>query len=178
MREEILKQTQELQGSAPPTTSTPPAAAPGQPAAIRETSRALDTKLLPDGVYRLKVVASDRPSNGAEALSAESISEPFTVCNSAPVTILFKRETKVNADSTVSIAGVAMQNLIGISAVQYRVDNGEWIAATPADGIFDGQSESFTLTTQPLSKGIHSVEVKSFNSANLTSAEKIPVEIK
>jgi sugar lactone lactonase YvrE len=156
-------------------TATAPAAAP---AATRETSRALDTKALQDGAYMLKVVATDRVGNPTDPQSAEAVSEPFVICNTPPALYVLKAATKINADRTVSLEGAALQNLIPVTAVQYRVDGGEWIAASPADGIFDSTMESFTLTTAPLAPGTHTIEVKAFNAANTTAAEKVSVEVK
>jgi len=37
----------------------------------------------------------------------------------------------------------------------YRVDNGNWIMATPVDGSFDSAIEDFVFTTPQLSDGAH-----------------------
>lgn len=147
-------------------------------AATRATTRSLDTKMLPDGLYVLKVVATDRPSNPTESLAAEAVSEPFVVSNAPPTLHVLKSALQVHADRTVMLEGIAMQNLIPITAVQYRVDGGDWIAAVPADGIFDGVSERFTIRTTPLEKGVRTLEVKAFNAANGTAAERVTVEVR
>jgi|GEM_PF-2343560 len=49
--------------------------------------------------------------------------------------------------------------------VQYRVDGGEWLSATPADGAFDEGAEDFSFTTESLSPGLHTIEARSLNSA-------------
>ena len=68
--------------------------------------------------------------------------------------------------------------MIAVSAVQYRVDGGEWQASVPMDGIFDGSLENFNITTGPLAKGTHIIEVKAFNAANGQALEKLTVEVK
>jgi predicted phage tail protein len=48
--------------------------------------------------------------------------------------------------------------------VQYRVDGGDWLSATPTDGAFDEGSEEFALTITSLSPGLHTVEARARNS--------------
>src|SRR5581483_10992330 len=80
------------------------------PAPLRETSKSWDTKALPDGTYWLKVVATDRVSNPAEALSAEAVSEPFVICNAPPRISVNVRQV-VPLDKTFALEGVASQSL-------------------------------------------------------------------
>jgi len=49
-------------------------------------------------------------------------------------------------------------NIVRMSLVTWRVDGGMWNPATPLDGAFDGQLESFTFTTTPLLPGPHLIE--------------------
>ena len=43
--------------------------------------------------------------------------------------------------------------------LQYRVDGGVWQPLTAVDGVFDEPSESWTLTTEPLTQGHHGLEL-------------------
>lgn len=52
-----------------------------------------------------------------------------------------------------------------IADVQYRVDAGMWINASPAEGLFDSSMESFTFTVPQLSDGIHTIWARALNSA-------------
>jgi sugar lactone lactonase YvrE len=153
---------------------------PGSVAAAptRAATLNLDTKTLPDGVYILKVVASDAPSNPQDAQTAEAVSEAFTVANAPPVLVLYKTALKTESNRSVVLEGAALQPLIAVSAVQYRVDNGEWVSAVPGDGIFDSSLENFRIATEPLSPGSHTIEVKAFSAASLVASEKITVEVK
>jgi len=51
-----------------------------------------------------------------------------------------------------------------ITNVEYRIDNGPWMNATPTDGAFDEAQENFTCTTPSLSGGVHRIEVRGTNS--------------
>jgi hypothetical protein len=126
----------------------------------------------------VKVVTSDRPSNPTGFRTADAISEPFVICNTPPTLVLLKAALQIRADRTVSVEGTALQSLIPVTAVQFRVDGGEWMAASPSDGIFDGACESFMLETSALSTGKHAIEVKAFNATGSTSTEKVEVDVK
>jgi hypothetical protein len=180
LREAILERAKEAmeEYEASLKTGAAQASAPSVPNSTRETSRALDTKTLPDGYYRLKVVASDRASNATGALTAEAVSEPFVICNALPTLFLLSSSVRVNADRTVYLEGSATQRLIPITAVQYRISGGEWLAAAPVDGIFDSMTENFAISTGPLAPGTYTLEVKAFNATNATVTSRLTVEVK
>ena len=144
--------------------------------ATRETSKSVDTTTLPDGVYQLKLVATDSLSNPTDAQTATAISDPFIISNAAPkITVL--GTPRVGADKTVTLEGSATQSLIAVTAVQYRVDGGEWTAAVPKSGLFDSNQADFVVVTNPLASGKHTVEVEVFNAANVKATQKTDVTI-
>ena len=145
-------------------------------AGSRETSKTWDTKSLPDGTYWLKVVASDYPSNPSDALTAQAISDPFVICNSLPQ-LTMSGTPLVSADRRVTLSGSASQGLISITAVQYRVDGGDWLAAAARDGLFDSTNEGFALTTLPLTPGKHTIEVAAFNAASGKTTQRVEVTV-
>lgn len=158
---------------------TPPAMPEPTSPSGTATSRKWDTKTLKDGVYRLRVVASDRPSNATDALSAEAISEPVIVCNSKPVIVVPSRDgVQVQTDGTVQVSGFVLQKLVPVTSVQVRIDEGEWLAAEAEDGVFDSPLEMFHFRSEKLSRGEHQVTVKAFNAAglNVTWQKKITVQ--
>jgi len=179
LRDQILaraKEVNETYDKKPPSSA--PAPSSQATPTLRTGNMALDTRSLADGLYRFKVIASDRPSNAVGALSAEAISETVTICNTPPVIVMLADTQKIGGDGSVAIEGVALQREVPITAVQFRVDGGDWLAAAPADGIFDSTMERFRIQTGPLAKGAHSIEVKAFNAAGGTSTEKRSVEVK
>jgi hypothetical protein len=122
----------------------------------------------------LRVSATDSASNPTDPRTTVAVSEPFIICNAPPVLRLIGKP-EVRSDGSVALHGVASQKLAAIVAVQYRVDSGDWTAATPDDGLFDSGSESFQFVTSPVSKGKHTVEVLGFNSAGEHSSIKVEV---
>lgn len=172
LREAVLKRAREQNASTVATAVAAPIIS------SKDTTRTLDSKLMTDGSWRFKVVATDKPSNPVDPLITETISEQVVICNTPPTLYLLKASQHIQADRTFSLEGAVMQKLTAVSAVQYRVDSGEWIAATPADGLFDSPLESFSFSTAPLTVGSHIIEVKAFNTAGTTSLEKVTVAIK
>ncbi len=146
----------------------------GRESAQRDSFRAWDTKSVPDGTYILRVSASDKPSNPTNSLGATAVSDPIVVCNALPV-VRISGKPEVRPDRSVFVRGTATQNLASISAVQYRIDGGDWASATADDGIFDSGSEGFQFSTVSLSPGKHSIEVMTFNSAAEHSSIKLEV---
>ncbi|MDO8682529.1 MAG: SpoIVB peptidase S55 domain-containing protein, partial [Armatimonadota bacterium] len=122
----------------------------------KDTSYSWDTKNVPDGIYKIKVVTSDKTSNATGSHSVEKISESFVIVNKAPTLVLFEKTMIVAPNRSVKLTGMATQKLVGITHTQYRVDSGDWLAVAADDGIFDSGMEQFSLTTQPiLPKGEH-----------------------
>ncbi len=64
-------------------------------------------------------------------------------------------------------SSVTINTLIG---VRYRLDGGAWFQATAADGAFDSATEPYTFTVEPLSPGLHLLEVAAIDSAGNISA--------
>jgi hypothetical protein len=142
------------------------------------TSRKWDTRLLKDGVYRLRVVASDRPSNASDALTAEAVSEPFMVCNTKPVIVVPSADgLRAMGDGTVEVSGIVLQKLVPVTAVQVQVGQGEWLAAEAEDGVFDSPVEAFRFRSDKLPPGEHQVTVKAFNAAGLSATWQKKVSV-
>lgn len=152
------------------------AAAPASAASQRESSKSIDTTLLPDGSYWFKVVASDRASNPVDAQTTTVVSEPVTIVNAVPK-ITFSGQPKISSDKRVNLQGTLTQTRVTITAGQYRIDGGDWFAAAPTDGLFDSMREAFTIETLPLTSGKHTIEVEAFNSAGGKSLEKLEVTV-
>jgi len=170
----------EALSSAEPQPATGPVAAPKQepPKPMTVTTYKWDTTQVPDGEYLLKIVASDKRSNPTGYLTDEQVLGPIVVVNDKPKLFLYKSSTKQNGDGSYALEGVATSKKLTIAAISYRVDNGDWAAAAAEDGLFDSPEEPFTITTDALSAGNHTIEIRATDSAGNSSTEKIPVTVK
>jgi len=143
----------------------------------KQTSFKWDTTKYPDGTYLIKVVGSDALGNPTDPLTDEEISEPLIVSNKSPKVAAFKKTMTVQADKTARLEGVAYHELVEIAGVQYKVGSDDWAAAAATDGIFDSLIEPFAITTQPLTSGEHTVEVKAIDEAGNSATTKLTVKV-
>ncbi|MCX6375825.1 MAG: hypothetical protein NTU88_07315, partial [Armatimonadetes bacterium] len=143
----------------------------------KQTSFSWDTSKSKDGSYFVKVVGSDRLSNPVDAMTSEAVSEAVVVCNKAPRVSAFKKTITVQADKSVRFEGYASQETVGIAGVQYRIGTDDWASAAATDGIFDSSFEYFTVTTQPLTKGDYTIEVKAIDQAGNSVMTKVSAKV-
>src|SRR5262249_26187595 len=144
--------------AAPPPSAPPKSAAPAKPGVTRESSLAWDTTAVPDGIYLIKVIASDKASNPSDPLSAEKVSEPVIVVNQPPVLFIPPAAIQSTPDKRVVVTGLC-QARVTLKGAQYRVDEGDWQAIDAADGIWDSGLEQWRFTTDPLKPGDHAIQV-------------------
>lgn len=171
MKKKVLDEPQKPAGASATASSNSPA----KP--VTNTSHSWDTKSTEDGNYLIKVVASDRISNATGALTDETVSEPFTICNGAPKLTLYRSGVDLKAVGSASISGSALSKLVEIVGVQYRIDGGTWTAASANDGMFDSPYEGFTVTTPDLTTGTHKVEVQAVDAAGNAASGTVEVKV-
>ncbi|HTV04667.1 MAG TPA: hypothetical protein VME86_04810 [Acidobacteriaceae bacterium] len=110
---------------------------------IKRTYLSFDAELLPDGPYRIKVVASDAPShNPGEALTGDQVSDQFVIDTTPPsVSGMTARlvEGKIHVDLT------ATDRTTPISHAEYSVDAGPWQYVSPVGNIADSLTEQFSF---------------------------------
>ncbi len=132
-----------------------------------------NTESVPEGRYRIKLLADDSPSNDpSEALSDEYISVPVLVDNHQPaVTAL--------AFAAGKVKGKARDSFSAISALDFSVDGGPWMPIFCVDGIFDEIIEEFDFAlTSSLEPGPHAIAVRAYDRAGNMGSAEIHVEAK
>jgi hypothetical protein len=98
-----------------------------------------DATALPDGVYRFRLVASDRLANDADAaLSAERIGEPVVIDHTPPALVAVRREGK-------ELRATVHDALSPVREAVYSIDAGPWKPARAADGLLDGLTETLII---------------------------------
>ncbi|MHB9036758.1 MAG: SpoIVB peptidase S55 domain-containing protein [Armatimonadota bacterium] len=170
MKKQVLKGTDVPAGSPKPSIGVPNGSS-------NKSSHSWDTTKVQDGDYVLKVVASDRTSNAGDPLSGEVVSDPFVVCNTPPKVVLYQRSAVKKGAGPITVTGTVASKMIELTGVQFRVDNGAWMAAGPDDGMYDSGYEMFTVVTGDLAVGSHKVEVQAVDSAGNASTETVDVTI-
>lgn len=108
---------------------------------IRERFYSFNSLQLPDGHYRIKVVASDAPShNPGEALTGDRVSDEFVIDTTPPV-VSGAEAHMVNGKIHVSL--MATDALSPVTHAQYSVDAGRWQYIAPVGNIADSLTEHF-----------------------------------
>jgi WD40 repeat protein len=142
---------------------------------LTDTFYTLNTASLPDGTYRLKVVASDAPSNPYDKfLIGELVSDPFVIANSSPQ--LEITSNKLNGKK-VEVQFRARVNTGNIATAEFSVDGGEWLLVFPVDGIADSAQEEYRIMTPELATGEHLIGIRASDRNGNTGTSKLVVRI-
>ena len=138
---------------------------------LRRSYFDFDSMQLPDGLYRVRLEASDRPSNPGEAShSASLVSEAFLIDNSPPTVKLSLRAAA--GKGPTALEGSAADTMGPITRAEYSVDATGWVGLLPADGLSDSRAESYAFTLRDLPPGEHTVILKVIDLLGNTGAGK------
>lgn len=96
-----------------------------------------DTSQLPDGLYELRLVASDGTTNPDRPLTDTKEGVEFTIDNTPPAISV----SSEGDDIVVRVADAASP----VGRVEYSVDAKKWVRLTPVDGIADSRAETFRV---------------------------------
>lgn len=110
---------------------------------LRERYYSFDASRLPDGLYRIKVVASDAPShNPGQALTGSGISDEFVVDTTPPVV---SGLTATFVDGRIHASLTATDATSPVARAAYSVDAGRWQYIAPVGNIADSLTERFAF---------------------------------
>ncbi len=132
-------------------------AAGGNGRASQATSHRWDTSAVADGIYRIKVIGTDERANPIHPRQGEAVSGSFVVDNTPPELIVDRTR---GADDQPPREISVYEATTYVTSAEFRVDEGEWLAAVAGDGIFDGRYEAVVLDEGRLPTGSHQVEVR------------------
>jgi len=123
---------------------------------ITDRYYSFDSNLLPDGGYRVMVVASDAPSHSpGEALYAQKVSARFEVDNTAPTIEDLsaelegksghgaKGERDGEAGREMHVRFRASDSFSTIKRAEYSVDGSDWQFVAPVGGLSDAKTEDY-----------------------------------
>lgn len=130
------------------------------------SGRELDTRTLPDGWCRFRLIVSDRLSvPPGEAATAEIVSRPVLIDNTPP------RISGLSLSSG-TLAFTASDETSTIAACRYSVNSGTWQSLAPADAIFDSSAESFRVSLS-LPPGENTVSVWAADACGNTTVSAV-----
>jgi sugar lactone lactonase YvrE len=169
LRDELPDEEVELEEELAEAEEEAVAARPTGPPS-RATSLKWDTAKVPDGIYWLKVVASDEKANPADPREGEAVSRPLLVDNTPPELILdLRRKDDDPPPDSVTVFDRSSY----VTSAEFRVGDGEWLAAVAEDGIFDGQFEAVVLDVKHLPEGSHEVGVRARDAAGNVASKTL-----
>jgi hypothetical protein len=117
---------------------------------IADKAYSFDATLIPDGGYRLKVVASDAPSHSpGEALTGEKVSNRFEVDTTPPVITNFKAVRQPgdcknsHCIRSFLVSFDAEDAFSPIARAEYSLDAGPWQYIDPVGKLSDSRRERY-----------------------------------
>jgi hypothetical protein len=129
---------------------------------LTKTNFTWDTSDLPEGRYRVRVVASDELANPPGRVKQHQLdSGVVLVDNTAPAL----KNLKVTGRT---ISGIVIDGVGPIERIELSVaGSGEWYPFFPRDGVFDEQREEFAADVSSLvPQGPALVTVRAYDRAN------------
>jgi sugar lactone lactonase YvrE len=130
-----------------------------------------DTSTMPDGVYYLKIVASDSPSNPPDqALTAQREGGRFEVGNALPQVVALRTETRAGA-ATISFSATSSSG--AVARASYSLDGGDWLMIFPVGQLTDAPKEDYRWDLSSLTAGEHTIAVQVTDRFGNVTAAKI-----
>ncbi len=140
---------------------------------VIERYYSFDVALLPDGGYRIKVVASDAPShNPGDALTSDRVSDRFVIDTAPPV--ISALMAHLEADK-IHVTATATDAASPIAKAEYSVDAGPWQYIEPVGQLSDSLVEHYDFSA-PLkaAAGEHIVTLRTYDRfENVTAAKTV-----
>jgi hypothetical protein len=117
---------------------------------IKEEAYSFDATLIPDGGYRIKVVASDAPSHSpGDALTGEKVSGRFVIDTTPPVITNFKAVGQPpdceasHCPKPFLVSFDAVNPVSPIAHAEYSLDAGPWQYIDPVGQLSDSKREHY-----------------------------------
>jgi hypothetical protein len=141
---------------------------------VREKWVSWDSTAFPDGEYRIRVTASDSPSNPpADVLSSSIESDPFYIDNTAPkITSL----TASRSGSRIEATWHAADSLNNVKKAEYSLDGGDWTVVAPVGGLSDSLELDYKLVLENTTAGEHTIAVRIQDDYDNLATEKVVVK--
>jgi hypothetical protein len=157
-----------------------------------QTYLSFDLNRIPDGYYKLRIVATDAPSHLAgNALTGYKDSDPFLLDTMPPVLSVLQATLSSQPAGAIHVSFDAQDRLSTISRAFYSVDAGAWQYIDPVGKLSDSLHEHYDFTVpmpkraagndvspdvQPDSPQQHVIAVRVLNRAGNTATGKMVVQ--
>ncbi|MDZ7330500.1 MAG: hypothetical protein ONB31_00810 [candidate division KSB1 bacterium] len=134
-----------------------------------------DSRLMPDGMYRFKIIAHDKSSNPIpNAKKTEKLSDWFIIDNDGPYLVAVR--IKKGSKDSLQINFTLQDDWSSILEVQISMDMQNWVAILPIDQVADTQREDFLYQIQVQQERPASIVVKAKDASENISYSRIKLE--
>lgn len=132
-----------------------------------------DSKGVPDGIYEIRVTASDRRFNPWNERSATVASEPFIVDNAPPrfVDVVRRREGE-----KLVVSGRLADDASDVVRIESSLNGEDWVDVSPTDGIYDSKSEGFTTSFEADGREEHAIVLRGTDLPGNLGTSRILIE--
>jgi hypothetical protein len=146
---------------------------------VDDTYLSWDSTAFADGRYRVRVTASDAPSNPVSQVKTHSlVSEPFLIDNTAPdITNLSGAMNRggAGAQGRLRVQFEAADTASPIKAAECSLDGGDWKRVVPTSALFDSRRLSFDFEIDAPGEGEHTVAVRVYDGHENVATSKTVV---
>ncbi len=141
---------------------------------VKEKYISWDSTAFPDGEYRIRVTASDLPSNTREdALTGQLESDAFTIDNTPPRIMGL---AGARSGNRIQVRWHAADTLSIITKAEYSVDGGEWMVVDPVTRLSDSRELDYDLALPDMPPGEHTIAVRVADECDNEVVEKAVVK--
>ncbi len=132
-----------------------------------------DSTAFADGFYRIRVTASDAPSNSTpEALTYSKESDPFYIDNTPPAISALSAAVE---GGRLRVRFHAADALSFLDKSEYSVDGGEWRPMPPATRLFDSRELDYDFLTTEVTPGEHTIAFRVWDEYDNLATAKVVV---
>ena len=141
---------------------------------VTEKRLSWDSTGFPDGEYRVRVTASDSPSNPPDqALTAQLVSDPFPIDNTPPAIAGLAASV---AGNRIAVRWHAADALSVIDRAEYSLNGGDWTPVEPAGRLSDSKEEDYLLSLDRPNAGESTIAVRVTDAYDNAAVAKVVVK--
>jgi hypothetical protein len=131
-----------------------------------------DSTAFPDGDYRVRITASDTPSNPpADSLTGQLVSEVFTIDNTPP---RISGLSATRASGKIEVRWHAADALSNVTKAEYSLDGGDWTVAAPVTKLSDSLELDYVLSLDAAA-GEHTIAIRVEDDYGNQATDKVVV---
>ncbi len=142
---------------------------------LTRSSYTWDSRSMPDGNYRLKLIAGDEKSNPLNArLFAEKTSDPFIIDNSAPE--INNISLNKSGTDSLQVSFTVQDNLSAIKKVEFSLNAQKWNWVYPKDQVCDTKEEMFIFRIKKPQPDYRIIVIKATDESKNTGYGRVIIE--